>query len=78
MADTLKNDVPPLQLRDELETLVLGDLFGSAGGSQEQQTERTVRNRRPVGMLAPSRSGATDAEGGILNARPLSQKEEGA
>src|SRR3954469_13252670 len=49
----------PHQLRAELEAMVLGDLLGPAGGQDEELTERTVRDRYLVGVLAPSRSGAT-------------------
>ena len=44
------------QLRAELETMVLGDLLGPAAGPDEEITERTVRDRYLVGVLAPSRS----------------------
>jgi hypothetical protein len=44
------------ELRAELETMVLGDLLGPAGGESEELTERTVRDRYLVGVLAPSRS----------------------
>jgi len=36
--------------------MVLGDLLGPAGGEGEELTERTVRDRYLVGVLAPSRS----------------------
>ncbi len=42
-------------LRDELEHLVLLDLLGPAGGQHEEVTERNVRDRYLVGMLAPQR-----------------------
>lgn len=45
------------QLRAELEAMVLGDLLGPAGGANEEITERTVRDRYLVGVLAPSRAG---------------------
>lgn len=44
------------QLRAELEGMVLGDLLGPAGGESEELTERTVRDRYLVGVLAPSRA----------------------
>ncbi len=46
---------PPssLELRDELERLVIGDLLGPAGGPDEIVTEPYVRGRYLVGMLAP-------------------------
>lgn len=49
------------QLRAELETMVLGDLLGPAGGETEELTERTVRDRYLVGVLAPSRSAGASA-----------------
>jgi hypothetical protein len=51
------NTVPSqYKLRAELESMVLGDLLGPAGGESEELTERTVRDRYLVGVLAPSRS----------------------
>ena len=44
------------QLRAELEAMVVGDLLGPAGGAEEELTERNVRDRYLVGVLAPSRS----------------------
>jgi hypothetical protein len=43
------------QIRAELEAMVLGDLLGPAGGPEEELTERAVRDRYLVGILAPSR-----------------------
>jgi len=43
------------QLRAELEAMVLGDLLRPAGGEGEELTERTVRDRYLVGVVAPSR-----------------------
>src|SRR6266699_694362 len=40
-------------LRDELERLVLYDLLGPAGGSEEEVDEGSVRDRYLVGALAP-------------------------
>jgi len=56
------NTPSPHQLRAELEAMVLGDLLGPAGGEGEELTERTVRDRYLVGVLAPSRSGASAAK----------------
>lgn len=44
------------QIRAEREAMDLGDLSGPAGGESEELTERTVRDRYLVGVLAPSRS----------------------
>ena len=57
MSNTIKTPMPSQhQLRAELEAMVLGDLLGPAGGEGEELTERTVRDRYLVGVLAPSRS----------------------
>jgi hypothetical protein len=40
-------------IRAELEHLVITDLLGPAGGPEEEITERSVRDRYLVGMLAP-------------------------
>ena len=56
--------IPPQhEIRAELEAMVVGDLLGPAGGESEELTERTVRDRYIVGVLAPSRAGSpTEAE----------------
>lgn len=54
----------PHQLRAELEAMVLGDLLGPAEGPNEEITERTVRDRYLVGVLAPSKSGERRAARG--------------
>src|SRR5215208_2966793 len=43
----------PVQLRSLLEAMVVGDLLGPAGGPEEELTERNVRDRYLVGVLAP-------------------------
>jgi hypothetical protein len=57
------------RLRAELEAMVLGDLLGPAGGPDEELTERTVRDRYLVGVLAPSRAAPPIA-------RPLAEDDE--
>ena len=53
----LRDRLPtPVEIRDELEQLVLKDLLGPAGGPDEIVTEDTVRDRYLVGMLAPKRA----------------------
>ena len=56
MSNILQSICSQHQLRAELETMVLGDLLGPAGGESEELTERTVRDRYLVGVLAPSRN----------------------
>jgi hypothetical protein len=41
--------------------MVLGDLLGPAAGETEELTERSVRDRYLVGVLAPSRAANTPA-----------------
>jgi hypothetical protein len=41
------------ELRTKLEDMVIGDLFGPAGGEDEELVERNVRDRYLVGVLAP-------------------------
>src|SRR6202008_3988047 len=43
----------PKQLRAMLEEMVVGDLLGPAVGPEEELTERNVRDRYLVGVLAP-------------------------
>lgn len=68
----------PSEIRAELEAMVVGDLLGPAGGESEELTERTVRDRYIVGVLAPSRAGAKDEERGAepVNVRTESEEEE--
>lgn len=57
MSEATKATTPSQhQIRAELEAMVLGDLLGPAGGESEELTERTVRDRYLVGVIAPSRS----------------------
>ena len=44
--------------------MVVGDLLGPVGGESEELTERTVRDRYIVGVLAPARSGESGVESG--------------
>lgn len=46
----------PVELRDELERLVINDLLGPAAGPDELVEEDSVRDRYIVGMLAPKRA----------------------
>lgn len=66
MSEGTKTAIPSQhQIRAELESMVIGDLLGPAGGENEELIERTVRDRYLVGVLAPSRqaeSKSTDEE----------------
>lgn len=54
MSDSILKSVPtPTQLRAILEAMVVDDLLGPAGGPDEELTERNVRDRYLVGILAP-------------------------
>ena len=66
MSEVTKTAIPSQhQIRAELESMVIGDLLGPAGGENEELIERTVRDRYLVGVLAPSRQAeakSTDEE----------------
>ncbi|MEI6415040.1 MAG: helicase, partial [Pseudomonadota bacterium] len=70
----LSSPTPPMpshhQIRAELETMVLRDLLGPAGGPDETITERTVRDRYLVGVLAPSRRGERGVGSGVNSDSP--------
>ncbi len=55
MTNLLQGTPSSVQVRAELEELVLKDLLGPAGGPDEEITEQSVRDRYLVGLLAPSR-----------------------
>ena len=65
MADTLKPTISPLQLRDELETMVLKELLGP--GSEQEEIIEPLGTRYFVGVLARSCSAIAfhDTEQGI-------------
>lgn len=62
MSDVLSTVPNHSEIRAELEAMVIGDLLGPAGGESEELTERTVRDRYIVGVLAPSRAGKQGAD----------------
>jgi hypothetical protein len=53
MTNVLSPAPSPVQLRAMLEAMVVGDLLGPAAGPEEELTERNVRDRYLVGVLAP-------------------------
>jgi ribosomal protein L24E len=53
MSNVLSPAPSPVRLRTMLEEMVIGDLLGPAGGPEEELTERNVRDRYLVGVLAP-------------------------
>ena len=77
MSDTTKTSIPSQhQLRAELEQMVLGDLLGPAGGEHEELTERTVRDRYLVGVLAPSRGPAQKDQANKSNSSDQADEED--
>src|SRR5881227_2695525 len=72
MSNVLPTSPNPVQLRAMLEAMVVGDLLSPAGGPDEELTERNVRDRYLVGVLAPRpqsqtappKLDAADPEGG--------------
>src|SRR5215510_11737558 len=53
MSEILQSIPSPVRLRAMLEEMVVNDLLGPAGGPEEELTERNVRDRYLVGVLAP-------------------------
>src|SRR5438876_12194916 len=77
MADTLKPTVSPLQLRDELETMVLKELLGP--GTEDEEIIESPGTRYFVGVLAPrkrAKAGTAPAHPVAVSA-PLANDEEG-
>ena len=69
---TSEDQLSQHQLRAELESMVIKDLLGPAGGDSEEITERTVRDRYLVGILSPSRK-PTESE---ANSDDLEEEDE--
>ena len=65
------------QLRAELEQMVIGDLLGPSGGESEELTERSVRVRYLVGVLAPSRGGDSSGQDDRHVTQPQAQSPAG-
>lgn len=55
MTSVLRSLPSPLEIRRELEDMVLSDLLGPVGGEREEIDEQSVRDRYLIGMLAPRR-----------------------
>lgn len=53
----LKGIPSPMQIRAELEAMVVKDLLGPAESPEEELDERSVRDRYLVGVLAPRKQG---------------------
>src|SRR5438477_1003312 len=76
MADTLKPTVSPLQLRDELEAMVLKELLGP--GSEEEEIVESPGTRYFVGVLAPrkrAKAGAAPNQPAAMRV-PVADDEE--
>lgn len=58
---------PAATIRAELEQLFIADLLGPVGGPEEEITERSVRDRYLVGMLAPRQQQIQPEEQDDLN-----------
>ena len=67
-----------VQLRAELEDLVVKDLLGPAGGANEEVDESRVSDRYLVGILAARRSVVRAAEVDSLASDGVSSGEDGA
>ena len=67
----------PVEIRDELERLVVCDLLGPAGGPEEIVDETSVRDHYLVGMLAPRRTQGDRAQDDDLAVEETGAPEEG-
>src|ERR1700722_16308103 len=76
MADTLKPTVSPLQLRDELEAMILKELLGP--GSAEEEIIESPGTRYFVGVLAPrkrAKAGAAPTKAAAVPPTPAEDEE---
>src|SRR5438132_1672987 len=79
MNSTLTPAISPLQLRDELETMVLKELLGP--GSAEEEMIESPGTRYFVGVLAPrkrAKAGAAPAKAAVVPPPPAEDEEEAA
>lgn len=74
MNSTLKPTVSPLQLRDELEAMVLKELLGP--GSAEEEIIESPGTRYFVGVLAPRKRARAGATAGPTVVPPSTKDEE--
>jgi hypothetical protein len=78
-AGTLAAALPSsVQLRAELEDLVVRDLLGPAGGPEEEVDETRISDRYLLGILAPRRTLVRASEGDSLAADGAGTVEDGA
>ena len=76
-SDPDQADPSPLQLRDELETMVLKELLGP--GSAEEEIIESPGTRYFVGVLAPrkrAKAGAAPAKAAVVPPPPAEDEEE--
>ncbi len=76
MSDTLNTKPSPLQLRDELETMVLKELLGP--GSAEEEIIESPATRYFVGVLAPrkrAKAGAAPAKVAVVPPPPAEDED---
>jgi hypothetical protein len=66
-----------VQIRDELQRLIVADLLGPAGGEDEEVAEDRVSERYLVGMLAPQRLTTDPATSDALGVAGDAPTEEG-
>ncbi len=78
MTNLLSSIPSSMQIRAELEELVLNDLLGPADGDAEEITEQSVRDRYLVGMLAPTKQNLSPEEFDELGEGGTGSIEEGS
>ena len=65
--DKLIKHIPPAQIRNELQAMVIKDLLGPAGGDAEEIAEPSVRGRYLVGALAPKNQSRPQPRAALLS-----------
>ena len=74
MADTLKPAISPLQLRDELEAMVLKELLGP--GTPDEEIIESPSTRYFVGVLAPRKRAKADVAPVVKDTAPTPPAED--
>ncbi len=76
MPEELTAALSDSELRGKLLELIGNDLLGPAGGAKEEISERNVRDRYLVGVLAPQKQHGADASSSEPAPAPADEEDE--